>query len=142
VFRQQQQQWRITGLLSCSRRSTDHATDLSAKSTAPLPPPSATSGHGEQHELHVAKSTTENKQKGNQATMATMLGRSYLLLLGYFVAEVQRHLQARHMYYSVSSRSSGLVWTHTFLETIPCGRKTFLISNSVRFRLRIDGALM
>ena len=57
-----------------------------------------------------------------RATMATMLGRSYPLLLVYFVAEVQRHLQARHMYYS---GSSGLVWTDTFLEPIQCGRKTF-----------------
>ena len=29
---------------------------------------------------------------------------------------VQRHLQARHMYYSVSSGSSGLVWTEDFLR--------------------------
>ena len=32
-----------------------------------------------------------------------MLGKSSSLLLVYFGAEVQRHLQARHMYYSVSS---------------------------------------
>ena len=38
-----------------------------------------------------------------RATMATMRGKSYSLLLVYFVAEVQRHFQARHMYYSVSS---------------------------------------
>jgi len=50
--------------------ATDHATDVSAKSTAPLPQPSATSGHGELHELHVAKSTAENKQKGNHANHA------------------------------------------------------------------------
>ncbi|KAL3055805.1 hypothetical protein OYC64_018490 [Pagothenia borchgrevinki] len=49
--------------------------------------------------------------------------------------------RARHMYYSVSSGSSALVWTDTFLEPIPCGRETFLISTSVRFRLRVDGAL-
>ena len=79
---------------------------LVQRSTAPLPQPSATSGHGELHELHVAKSTAENKQKGNQATM---LGGSYSLLLVYFVVELQRHLQARHMYYSVSSGSSSLV---------------------------------
>ena len=74
--------------------------------------------------------------------LLTMLGGSYSLLLVYFVAEVQRHLQARHMYYSVSSGSSGLVWTDTFLEPIPCGRKTFLISTSVsfHFRFRVDGA--
>ena len=83
---------------------------------------SATSGH------------EENKQKGNHATM---LGGSYSLLLVYFVAEVQRHLQARHMYYSVSSGSSGLVCTDTFLEPIPCGRKTFLISNSISFCFRL-----
>ena len=38
------------------------------------------------------------------------------LLLVYFVAEVQRHLQARHMYYSVSSGSSGLVWTEDYFD--------------------------
>jgi len=70
----------------CAPDATDHATDVSAKSTAPLPQPSA-SGHGELHELHVAKSTAENNQKGNQATMATMLGRSSSLLLVYFVVE-------------------------------------------------------
>ena len=47
--------------------------------------------------------------------MATMLGKSSSLLLVYFVVEVQRHLQARYMYYSVSSGSSGLVWKDTFL---------------------------
>ena len=75
--------------------------------------------------------------------MATMLRGSSSLLLVYFVAEVQRHLQARHMYYSVSSGSSGLVWTDTFLEPIPGGRKTFLISTKVRvrFRLRVNVAL-
>ena len=75
--------------------------------------------------------------------MATMLGGSSSLLSVYFVAEVQRHLQARHMYYSVSSGSSGLMWTDTFLEPIPCGRKTFLISTSVsfHFRLRVNVAL-
>ena len=77
---------------------------LVQKSTAPLP------------QLHVAKSTAENKQKGNQVTMATMLGGSYSLLLVYFVAEVKRHLQARHMYYSVSSGSSVFVWTEDFFE--------------------------
>ena len=74
--------------------------------------------------------------------MATMLGGSSSLLLVYFVAEVQRHLQARHMYYSVSSGSSGPGWTDTFLEPIPCGRKTFLISTKVRFRLRVNVALV
>ena len=72
------------------------------------------------------KSTAENKQKGNQATMATMLGGSSSLLLVYFVAEVQRHLQARHMYYS---GSSCLVWTEYFFDiefgsfslSSPCG---------------------
>ena len=39
-----------------------------------------------------------------RATMATMLGGSYSLLLVYFEAEVQRHLQARHMYYSAFQR--------------------------------------
>ena len=68
--------------------------------------------------------------------MATMLGGSYSLLLVYFVAEVQ----ARHMYYSVSSGSSSLVWTDSFLVPIPCGRKTFLISTSVRFRFRLHVA--
>ena len=121
--------------------ATDHDTDVSAKSTAPLPQPSATSGHGELHELHVAKSTAENNQKGNQATMATMLGGSSSLFLVYFVAVVQRHLQALHIYYSVSS---GFVWTDTFLEPIPCGRKTFFKLTSVqnRFCLRSDGALV
>ena len=75
----------------------DHATDVSAKSTAPLPQPSATSGHGELHELlHVAKSTAGHKQKGNHGNHAP--GSSSLLLV-YFVAEVT----APHMYYSVSS---------------------------------------
>ena len=117
-------------------RSISASCPISAKSTAHLPQPSATSGHGELHELHVAKSTAENKQKGNQATMH---GGSSSLLLVYFVAEVQRHLQARHMYYSVSCGSSGLVWTDTFLE-----RKTFLISNSVcsPFRFRVNGVLI
>ena len=41
-----------------------------------------------------------HKQKGNHGNHAR---GSSLLLLVYFVAEVQRHLQARHMYYSVSS---------------------------------------
>jgi len=50
--------------------ATDHATDVSARSTAPLPQPSATSGHGELHELHVAKSTAENNQKGNHGNHA------------------------------------------------------------------------
>ena len=40
------------------------------------------------HPRVTAESTAENKQKGNQATMATMLRRSYSLLLVYFVAEV------------------------------------------------------
>ena len=99
----------------------DHATDVSAKSTAPLPQPSATNGHGELHELHVAKSTAGHKQKGSHGNIAP--GSSSLLLV-YFVAEVtapltvpayvlqrfqrsrvevQRHLQSWHMYYSVSS---------------------------------------
>ena len=55
-----------------------------------------------------------------------MREKSSSLLLVYFVAEVQRHLQARHMYYSAS----------TFLVPIACGRKTFLITISVRFRYR------
>ena len=54
----------------------------------------------QQHELHVAKSTAGHKQKGNHGNHAQ--GSSSLLLV-YFVAEVQRHLQVRHMYYSVSS---------------------------------------
>ena len=53
-----------------------------------------------------------------RATRQPCSGGSYSLLLVYFVAEVQRHLQARHMYYSVSSGSSGLVWTDTFIEFI------------------------
>ena len=70
--------------------------------------------------------------------------KSSSLLLVYFVAEVQRHLQARHMYYSVSSGSSCLVWSDTFLVPIACGRKTFLITISVRFRYRpcVAAALM
>ena len=114
------------------------APDATDHDAAALPQPSATSGHGELHELLVAKSTTENNQKGNHGNHA---GRSCSLLLVYFVAEVQRHLQARHMYYSASSGSSALVRTDTFLEPIPCGRETFLISTSVRFGLRVDGAL-
>ena len=65
-----------------------------------------------------------------------MCEKSSPLLLVYFVAEVQRHLQARHMYYSVSSGSSCLVWTDTFLLPNAFGRKTFLITISVRFRYR------
>jgi len=51
-------------------------------STAPLPQPSATSGHGELHETHGAKSTAENNQKGNQATMATILFAAYGVFCG------------------------------------------------------------
>ena len=53
-------------------------------------------------------------------------------------AEVQRYLQARHMYYSVSS---GLVWTDTLNEPNACERKTFLKTNSVskRKRPRVNG---
>ena len=68
-----------------------------------------------------------------RATMATMLGGSSSLLLVYFVAEVQRHLQARHMYYSVSSGSSGLVWTDKFLEpSSPCKRGLSILGSGSR----------
>ena len=54
--------------------------------------------------------------------MATMhVGEVFFAAFGVFC--VQRHLQARHMYYSVSSGSSGLVWTDTFL--VPIDRRLF-----------------
>ena len=84
--------------------NTDHATDVSATSTAPLPQPSATSGHGELHELHVAKYTAGHEQKGSHGNIAAgLLGLLFFATFGVFWRKLQRHLQSRHMYYSVSS---------------------------------------
>ena len=99
---------------SASATATDHATDVSAESTAPLPQPSATGGHGELHELHVAKSTAGHKQKGNHGNHAQ--GSSSLLLV-YFVTGPAYVLQRLQRSRAVS-----------------CERKTFLISYSVCLR--------
>ena len=61
--------------------------------------------------------------KNRKATMATMLGGSYSLLLVYFVAEVQRHLQAQQPTASPAGRA------------VLCGRTRFLC------RFRVDGIL-
>jgi len=75
-------------------------------------------------------STAENKQKGNHGNHAREV------FFAAFVVGVQRHLQAWHMYYSVSSAFERSRVNDTFLVPVACGWKTFLITIAVRYRFR------
>ena len=77
----------------CAPDAIDHDTDVSATSTVLLRKPQATSGHGEQHELHVAKSTARISAIFYLVCLFCLClthpgGILYSLLLLYFVAEV------------------------------------------------------
>ena len=87
-------------------------------------------GHVDQRNpTSAAKSSTENKQKGNHGNHAC--ARS---LLRCFWCIVWQKYSAT--YRPGICGSSCLLWTDTFLVPIACGRKTFLITISVRFRYR------
>ena len=94
-------------------------------------------------EIYSRSKRRPPRRINRRATMATML-RGLLHCFWCILWRQQRHLQARHMYYSVPSVSSVLVWTDTLNEPNACERNTFLKTHTVRKRKRsrVNGVLV